>query len=359
MSKHQIRPAAEAWDVGPRVTIIGAVDAGRWTTLERLLHRALVLGSAVVVADQGLDPLDNHLEALGAQLGVALQRWPARHTTTRGRRVWRPGREPLETLPAHARLLWVDLPASGLDIAGLLAVLQGWRAATAAEPMIVVAHDLAWRDDAGALLRLWDAAAACDGRLCVVLTAPGLPREPRLRSALLEASAVYVHRVDSHADAVILADYLNRPLEDGVEEHGITVHDHTNILPIARFWLTLPDHDVPLVLVDASGRPDFVDLFRVAALEGEGPEVRVGWLVSPLVSPRAPSIEMTCQVVRPVTAAYTLWFRAPEHTQLLRRIATVGRFLLGIEPAEHRAALEAWVMDGRLPSTVQAALDQW
>jgi hypothetical protein len=78
---------------------------------------------------------------------------------------------------------------------------------------------------------------------------------------------------------------LNRPLEDGVEEHGITTHDHTNIPPIAALWLTIPKHDLPLVLVDARGRPDVVDLSRVAALEGEGPEVRVGWLVSPLASP--------------------------------------------------------------------------
>jgi len=99
--------------------------------------------------------------------------------------------------------------------------------------------------------------------------------------------------------------------------------------------------------------------FRVTRLEGEGPEVRVGWLVSPLVSPRAPSIQMTCQVVQPVRAAYTLWFRAPEHTQLLRRIAAAGRFLLGVESAERRTALDAWVIDGRLPSTAQAALDQW
>ena len=94
-------------------------------------------------------------------------------------------------------------------------------------------------------------------------------------------------------------------------------------------------------------------------LEGEGPEVRVGWLVSPLVSPRAPSIQMTRQVVRPVRAAYTLRFRAPEHTELLRRIAAAGRFLLGAKSAEDTAMVDAWVMDGRLPSTVQAALDRW
>jgi hypothetical protein len=68
---------------------------------------------------------------------------------------------------------------------------------------------------------------------------------------------------------------------------------------------------------------------------------------------------MTCQVVHPVTAAYTLWFRAPEHTPLLRRIAAAGRFLLGVEAAEDRPALDAWLMDGRLPSTVRAALDRW
>ena len=362
MSTHQGRPVADAWDVGPRVTIIGAVDSGRWTTLERLLHRALVSGYAVVVADQGLDPLDDCLEILGAELGIPLQRWPARPAATNGWRVrqrWWPGREPLGTLPAHARLLWVDLPASGMDISGLPAAVQGWRAARAAEPAIVVAHDLAWRDDAGALVGLWDAAAASDGRLCAILTAPGLPSDPQVRSALLEASAVYVHRVDSHADAVILADYLNRPLQAGVAEHEISVHSGTNVLPIAAFWLTIPDHDLRLVLVDTTGRPDFADLFRVAELDGEHPELRVGWLVSPLNPRRERSIQMTCQVVRPVRAAYTLRFCAPEHTELLRRIAAAGRFLLGAKSAEDTAMVDAWVMDGRLPSIVQAALDRW
>jgi hypothetical protein len=300
---------AEAWDVGARVAIFGTVDSGRWATLGPLVQRALECGRAVVVADQGLDPLADHLEALADTLGVSFQQWPASQARTANRwhsgHRWRPGRAPAEALPAFEGALWVDLPVSGLDVAGFVQAVQAWRAARADAPVVVVAHDLAWRDDAGALMSLWDAAAASEGRLCAILTTPGLPSEPGLRSALLGASAVYVHRIDSHADAVILADYLNRPLEDGVEEHGITVHDHTNILPIAAFWLTIPEHDLPLVLVDARGRPDFVDLFRVAALEGEGPEVRVGWLVSPLVSPRAPSIQMTCQAVHPVTAAYT------------------------------------------------------
>jgi hypothetical protein len=108
----------------------------------------------------------------------------------------------LDLLPALGKLVWINLPASGLDVVGLLKSVQGWRVARAETPVLVVAHDLAWRDDAGALLRLRDAAAASDGRLCVILTAPGVPSEPRLRSALLEASAVYIHRVDSHTDAV-------------------------------------------------------------------------------------------------------------------------------------------------------------
>jgi hypothetical protein len=69
---------------------------------------------------------------------------------------------------------------------------------------------------------------------------------------------------------------------------------------------------------------------------------------------------MTCQVVRPVRTAYTLWFQAPKHTALLRRIATAGRFLLGVHGAEDAdAMLDTWLIDGQVPSTVQTALDRW
>ena len=362
MSTHGVPPAAAAWDVGARVAIFGAVDSGRWATLGLLVRRALESGRAVVVADQGLDPLADQLDALAGTLGAPFRRWPASQARTANRghswERWRPGRAPVEALPAFGGALWVDLPASGLDVAGFVHAVHAWRTARAAAPVVVVAHDLAWRDDAGALLSLWDAAAASEGRLCAILTTPGLPSEPGLRSALLGASAVYVHRLDSHADAVILADYLNQPLEEAVEEHGITVHDRTNILPIAAFWLTLPDHDLPLVLVDGTGRPDFVDLFRVAAVDGEPPELRVGWLVSPQ-SAKVRSIQMTCQVVSPVKTAYTLWFQAPEHTALLRRIATAGRFLLGVQGDEDTTAVDAWLMDSQVPSIVRAVLDRW
>jgi len=102
-----------------------------------------------------------------------------------------------------------------------------------------------------------------------------------------------------------------------------------------------------------------VDLSRVAELEAEELEIRVSWLISPLAAAQPPSAQMLCQVTRPVTAAYTPWFRAPEHTVLLRRIAIVGRFLLGPQPSADANAMDAWVMDGRLPSTVQAAFDRW
>jgi hypothetical protein len=274
MNKRRLLAAAEAWDVGARVAIFGTVDSERWATLGPLVQRALEFGHAVVVGDQGLDPLADHLETLAGSCGVSLRRWPDQQAgTARGWREWRrwPGRGPAGGLPPLEDLLWIDLPASGLDVAGFVEAVHGWRLARAGAPVVVVAHDLAWRDDAGALLGLWDAASSSDGRLCAMLTAPGLPNEPRLRSALLEASLVGVHRLDSHTDAVILADYLNQPLADGVEAHGITVHDHSNVLPIAEFWLTLPDNDLPLVLVDATGRPDFVDLFRVTAMEGGAP----------------------------------------------------------------------------------------
>jgi len=76
--------------------------------------------------------------------------------------------------------------------------------AHAERPLVVLAHDLAWREDAGGLAGLWDAAAASEGRLCAILTAPGLPSNPWARAALLEASLVGVHRVDSPADAEYL-----------------------------------------------------------------------------------------------------------------------------------------------------------
>jgi hypothetical protein len=338
------------------------VDSGRWATLEPLIRRALGSGRAVVVADQGLDPLTDQLEDLAGKLDISLQRWPVQPADAargwRDRSVTPPGRTAVGALLAFENLLWIDLPASGLDVAGFVEAVHGLRVARADEPVVVVAHDLAWRNDAGALMELWDAASTSEDRLCAILTAPGLPSETRLRSSLLEASLVGVHRVDSPVDAAILADYLNQPLKDGVEEHEITVNYRTNILPIGEFFLTLPDHHLPLVLVDATGRPDFVDLFRVAELDGEQPEIQVGWLVSPL-SGQQRSIQMTCQVVRPVKAAYSLWFQAPEHTALLRRIATAGQFLLGVQPSEDIGAVNAWIMDGRLPSTVRATLDHW
>ena len=123
----------------------------------------------------------------------------------------------------------------------------------------------------------------------------------------------------------------------------------TNLLPISAFYLTTAERHLPLVLVDATGRPDFTDLFRVSELEREQPSVRVGWLVSP-TSGADRSIQMTCHVDRPVTTAYTLWFRAPEHTALMRRIATAGRFLLGVQPEEEVPDLEVWVVDSPYPA---------
>ncbi|MBV9327470.1 MAG: hypothetical protein JO352_27330 [Chloroflexi bacterium] len=361
MPQH-VQPVAEDWDAGPRVAIFGAVDSGRWVTLQTLIRRALQIGHAVVIADQGLDPLIGHLEILAQELGIALQRWPVQPDGGargwRGRLRARRGRAPTEGLPAFEQLLWIDLLASGLDVAGFVEGVHGVRLARGDQPVVVLGHDLTQRHDAAALLKLWDAAAAGDGRLCAILTAPGLPNEPRLRSALLEASVVGVHRLDSPTDAAILVDYLSQPLEAGVEAHEITVHDRTNLLPIAEFFVDLEDQKLPIVLVDATGRPDFVDLFRVADQEQDMPEVHVGWLVAPLsFQPRW--IRMTCQVVRPVKAAYTIDFQAPEHTTLLRRIAAAGRFVLGVQPAEHTEALDGWIADGRLPSTVQAALERW
>jgi hypothetical protein len=357
MSKARLRPSSEAWDVGARVAIFDAVDAERWTTLGPLLRRALTSGHAVVVADQGLDPLADRLSVLAADIAVPLQRWPARQAGRGWQRFW-PRHTTTAALPRFEDLLWIDFPESGLDVAGFVPAVQDWLTAHAERPLVVLAHDLAWREDAGGLAGLWDAAAASEGRLCAILTAPGLPSNPWARAALLEASLVGVHRVDSPADAAVLAGYFNQSLEDGVREHGIAVHDRTNVLPISAFFVTVPERGLPLVLVDAAGRPDFEDLFRVTDLEQEPPETRVAWLVSPPTG-RERSIQMTCQVVRPVTTAYTLWFRAPEHTALLRRIGATGRFLLGIQPTVDEDAVDAWVMDGRLPSTVQTALDQW
>lgn len=254
--------------------------------------------------------------------------------------------------------MWVDLPASGLDVAGFVGIVREWHGSHAECRTLVLAHDLAWREDAHELAWLWEAAARSDGRLRAIVTAPGLPSDPWARAALLEASLVGVHRVDSPADAVVLAGYLNRSLDDGVQEHAIAANYRTNLLPISAFYLTTAERQLPLVLVDATGRPDFADLFRVSELERVQPSIRVGWLVSPTSGPDR-SIQMTCHVDRPVTTAYTLWFRAPEHTALMRRIATASRFLLGIQPEEDAPDLEAWVVDSPLPGIVRAALDRW
>src|SRR5918912_213161 len=129
MSKQWSRPVAQAWDVGARVAIFGAVDSERWATLGALVQRALVSGRAVVVADQGLDPLADHLEALTDNLDVSLRRWPDQQPgTARGWREWRrrrPGRGLAGGLPQFENLLWIDLPASGLSIVGFVEAVQG------------------------------------------------------------------------------------------------------------------------------------------------------------------------------------------------------------------------------------------
>lgn len=349
--------ATDAWDAGARVAIFGAVDADRWVTLEPLVRQAVACGYLVIVADQGLDPLADRLGALAASLDKSLRRWPASHQGHRRRRWWSAGASATTLWPVDD-LLWIDLPTSGLDVAAFVDMVRGWLGSHPESRMLVLAHDLAWRDDAHELGWLWDTAARSHGRLRAIVTAPGLPSDPWARAALLEASLVGVHRVDSHDDAVALAGYLNRSLQDGVQEHMMADNYQTNLLPISAFYLTTAERHLPLVLVDATGRPDFTDLFRVSELEREQPSVRVGWLVSP-TSGADRSIQMTCHVDRPVTTAYTLWFRAPEHTALMRRIATAGRFLLGVQPEEEVPDLEAWVVDSPLPGIVRAALDRW
>ena len=54
-------------------------------------------------------------------------------------------------------LLWIDLPASWLDVAAFVATVQNWRTARPARPLVVLPPDLAWREDAGDLAALWDA----------------------------------------------------------------------------------------------------------------------------------------------------------------------------------------------------------
>jgi hypothetical protein len=68
----------------------------------------------------------------------------------------RHGRAPTGALPRFQALLWIDLPASGLDVAGFVAAVQDWREGEQ-RPLVVLAHDLAWREDAGHLAGPWDA----------------------------------------------------------------------------------------------------------------------------------------------------------------------------------------------------------
>jgi len=250
----------------------------------------------VVVADQGLDPLADRLSVLAADIAVPLQRWPARQAGRGWQRFW-PRHTTTAALPRFEDLLWIDFPESGLDVAGFVPAVQDWLTAHAERPLVVLAHDLAWREDAGGLAGLWDAAAASEGRLCAILTAPGLPSNPWARAALLEASLVGVHRVDSPADAAVLAGYFNQSLEDGVREHGIAVHDRTNVLPISAFFVTVPERGLPLVLVDAAGRPDFEDLFRVTDLEQEPPDPANPLLSMPnvVVTPHMASVSDVSQ----------------------------------------------------------------
>ena len=208
-------------------------------TLEPLVTASsFACGYLVIVADQGLDPLADRLKALAANLKISLRRWPAGDKGQRWRSWWSARTSATHVLAGRRPVVDRPTRVTGLDVAAFVDMVRRWHASHAESRTLVLAHDLAWRNDAHELAWLWDSAARSDGRLRAIVTAPGLPSDPWARAALLEASLVGVHRVDSHDDAVILAGYLNRSLQDGVQEHAIAANYQTNLLPISAFYLT-------------------------------------------------------------------------------------------------------------------------
>ena len=172
MSKTR-RVAKDAWDAGARVAIFGAVDSDRWVTLEPLVRQAVACGYPVIVADQGLDPLADRLEALAASLDKSLRRWPEATKDTAGEGGGLPARR-RPRCGQSTTCCGSTYQLSGLDVAAFVDMVRGWLGSDPESRMLVLAHDLAWRDDAHELWVARDTAARSDGRLRAIVTAPGL-----------------------------------------------------------------------------------------------------------------------------------------------------------------------------------------
>jgi hypothetical protein len=90
----------------------------------------------------------------------------------------------------------------------------------------------------------------------------------------------------------------------------------------------IPPFAVPVVRVDAGGRPDVADLVRVHRLEGEG-EVLSQWIYT-LDDGKLLWAFADCRVLRPARCRFLLAFEYAKRPTLLRAIAEAGALGLAL-----------------------------
>jgi len=88
---------------------------------------------------------------------------------------------------------------------------------------------------------------------------------------------------------------------------------------------------VPVLQVDARGRPDVLDLLRVHRLEGPSGDVETAWVFFNMGQPPIRAF-LSVSWKRPVHCSFCLAFRFGRHDELLRLIAAAGWIGITAEP---------------------------
>jgi hypothetical protein len=119
---------------------------------------------------------------------------------------------------------------------------------------------------------------------------------------------------------------------------GLTV---TQIGPVTL--ASIPATEVPLVVIDASQRPDLLDLGRVAVQEQPGGgEVHAQWDLLDYVTPAAQTavdqprgyVSLTIIMNRPVTSSLKLLFALPMFIDELERIEVAPKLAISLAPPD-------------------------